>query len=259
MIEKLLKIAKDIFKKKTEYTRKYDQVASEVRNLLKATGATFIPKLCYALKEDWYPDRTEKEIQDNEEAREEIRSKILNEWSTENAGENGIWMTSSIEQKWFPNWLRDPVDLQRGKNAAETRHEKKYSRELQVQNIPKKLENLAKIVPQAPKEEPEETPRGIEIDEPYLRPIGEEGRIPLLSMGEINSGQYKLWTALTGKEDWAHTSDDLQRDIIKPTREYRKALFSELQDHELNGIARRSSYLIVLLQDTIETIELLQK
>jgi hypothetical protein len=265
MISKLIKSVTDIFKKKSEKTPHYDQAATEVRNLLKATGATFIPKLCYALKEDWYPDRTEIEIQNNEEAREEIRDKILRDWSIEEAGhEMGVWKRSSIEtwMKLGTPWLMDPGLQQQRKSEWERRREKvenKYYVKLEEQNIAKKLESMAKITPPAPKEEPKYTEPGIEIDEPYLRPIGEEGRIPLLSMGEINSGQYKLWTALTGKEDWAHTSDDLQRDIIKPTREYRKALFSELQDHELNGIARRSSYLIALLEDTIETIELLQK
>jgi hypothetical protein len=265
MISKLIKTVTDIFKKKSEKTPHYDQAATEVRNLLKATGATFIPKLCNALKEDWYPDRTEIEIQNNEEAREDIKDKILRDWSLERAGdEMGVWKESSIMQ-WFQicvPWLADPVRQQRAKTAYEKQKEKmhnKYYAQIEQQKIDKKLESIAKITPPAPKEEPNYTEPGIELDEPLLRPIGEEGRIPLLSMGEINSGQYKLWTALTGKEDWAHTSDDLQRDIIKPTREYRKALFSELQDHELNGIARRSSYLIALLQDTIETIELLQK
>lgn len=44
-----------------------------------------------------------------------------------------------------------------------------------------------------------------------------------------------------------------------PTREYRLRLFSELESHEQNGIARRSRYLIAVLQDMNQLIEQKQK
>lgn len=261
MIEKLVKIAKSVFSKTSERTDNYDKAASEVRNLLKATGATFIPKLCLALKEDWHHGRTEKEIQNNEDARQEMKDKITHDWSKEYHHE-GIWKESSIDQ-WFPDWLMDPVMSEMGKKGAiataAIKRAKKYSAKLQEQNITKKLENLAKVTPPAPKEEPEDTETGTEVTDHMLTPIGEKGTIPLLSMGEINQASFKLWEALTGKDKWAHSTDDLHNDFIKPTREYRAALFQELDPHEQNGIARRCEYLIALLEDTVQTIEKLSK
>ena len=93
--------------KKTEKTKKYDAVADKVRKLLTATGAGYVKELCEALAEDWYPHLTYDMIQRMEEPRFEIRDKVLNDWTKERNPENGIWKASSIEQNYFPKWLKD--------------------------------------------------------------------------------------------------------------------------------------------------------
>ena len=98
-------------KHKQKSTKKYDVVAKKIRKLLSASAQTFIPELCEALKEDWFPEYTEEQIKQVKEARDNIRDKVMEDWSYEHGGrysEDNIWSDMTI-QFWFPDWLRDPV------------------------------------------------------------------------------------------------------------------------------------------------------
>ena len=63
-----------------------------------------IPKLCDALRKDWYPDLTDEQIRENKEARENIKAKILKDQS-----EQLQYMVISPEevvQSCWPDWLK---------------------------------------------------------------------------------------------------------------------------------------------------------
>lgn len=243
-------------KRKTDKTKRYDEVLSKIRKLISA-GASYIGELCDALAEDWYPHLTTDMIQRSDIAKSDIREKILNDLSKDRHPE-GVWVDTNIIFHFRP-WLKDPVDIERGRKGGLARAQ---NFELKMQDKKPAVEKLVQQLPEPPKppkqEEPD-TESAIEVDEPYLRPLGEKGQIPFISMTELNSAQYRLWNILTGKEEWAHVHDDLQNDHIKPTREHRSSFLQELEPHEQNGIARRCGFLIAVLEDTIQTIEGLQK
>lgn len=244
--------------KKRESTKHYDEVCSKIRRIIGA-GVTYMGDLCDALKEDWYPHLTTDMIQHDPDLRSEIRERILDDWSNERNKE-GHWQDDYIIRN-LRDWVKDPDAIVRGDASGQAKALKKFTKAVDEKR--KMMDRLVNELPEPPKERlptiEESDDEGEEIGEPSLNPLGEDRTIPFLSMQEINSAQYRLWTALTGKENWAHTGDDLQRDFIKPTRELRKRFLAELEQHEQNGIKRRSEFLIALLQDMVESIEVLQR
>ena len=104
---------------KRSSTKNYDEVADKIRKLLTATGASFIPELCEALAKDWYPGLPKEQLQDSDEVRRGMISKILDDWCKD-YNPVGIWKEHSIEG-WLPEWLRDPQYLARWNKRRETR------------------------------------------------------------------------------------------------------------------------------------------
>ena len=68
---------------KTKFTKRYDKVVKKIKKLLGATAQTFIPELCEALSQDWYPYLTKEQIQNDKKLRDSIRNKIFEDWSHE--------------------------------------------------------------------------------------------------------------------------------------------------------------------------------
>src|SRR4249920_1947572 len=111
--------------KKHSGTKRYDAVAKKIRKLLSATGQTFIPQLCEALRLDWYPELSEEQIQNDKEARDSIRQKIFKDWSYEAGGrysEDNIWNDASIDN-WLPSWLRNPIQQNASKETLKKANE----------------------------------------------------------------------------------------------------------------------------------------
>jgi hypothetical protein len=87
----------------------YDENEAKVQTLWSRHGKyaipmlRYIPELCTALREDWYPGLTDEEIRDNKQALENIKAMILKEQSKEL-----LYLVASpeevIESCW-PEWL----------------------------------------------------------------------------------------------------------------------------------------------------------
>ena len=187
--------------KRSGSTKHYDEVADKMRKLLTATGASFIPELCEALAKDWYPGTPTKEIQEYDERQRGMISKILDDWCKD-YNPVGIWKETSINA-WLPEWLSNPSDVQRTKNAWKTKQEKKYSTVLEDQKIATKLAKIADIAPTPPKTEyiEDTTPAGEEYDIGLseLREYGGSKDTPLGLYAKINVPARELFKSSYAK------------------------------------------------------------
>jgi len=245
--------------KKTEKTKKYDMVADKVRKLLTATATTYIKELCEALSEDWYPHLSHDTIQIMEEPRQEIRNKVLDDWSKERNPQGGLWKADSIETHYFPKWLKDQYFNRNPKGTLPLDDEnrlKKFSQKAEQQKST--LDNIAKNLPDVPEEEQEigrQEPEPTVIN--YSQGISQSNKKPKPTPQELYEAGVthaeKLWMDLTGLDSLI-TSDqtDALIDFVKPTRQYRLRIFKGLDEqrsvHYQNCLIR----LDVLIQDTLK-------
>lgn len=239
-------------------TKNYDFVSNKVRKLLSATAQTFIPELCEALKNDWFPTMPEKELQKNKGIRDAIRDKILNEWSNETIyshSQDNIWSDRTIKI-FFPKWLRNPSE----NLTMETAREAKINKKLLIsEHEKKKIEQIAEELPQdVIVEEEEETPTGLTdetMHELGVAPYGETGRSTRDLTGDISLYAYKLFAALTNNNSPPNTSDDLLVDYIRPSREFRRGLMLEVGSNRRAAIHNALHYASVAIEDMIEIID----
>ncbi len=241
--------------KKTEKTKKYDTVSDKVRKLLTATGTTYIEELCEALAEDWYPHLSHDMIKTMEDPRQEIRNKVLDDWSKERNPNGGIWKTSSIESHYFPKWLKD-TRFDSSESAPPSRGLNKFKPKADEQKTT--LDKIAESLPTVPDEEQE---IGRQEPEPtvssYSDSISQSSKKPKPTPQELYEAGVtdaeKLWIDLTGLKSLI-TSDttDALVDYIKPTEGYRLRIFKGLDEsrsiHYQNCLIR----LDMLIQRTLK-------
>jgi len=214
--------------KKTEKTKKYDAVGDKVRKLLGATGATYIPDLCDALAEDWYPHLRHDMINRFEEPVNEIRNKVLNDWSKER-NENGEWKTRSIED-WFPKWLKNQEYIERFKDRkSPSKDSEKFRNEAQGQK--NTLDNVANALPPVPEEEQD---IGQQKKTSYSgtgrswEPTQKEKATPEELYTEVVKGLERAWIAMTDKDHLPGVKEDVLLDYIKPSDKHRLRMLKGL-------------------------------
>lgn len=249
-------------KKKT--TKKYDAVAKKIRKLLSASAQTFIPELCEALKEDWFSEYTKERIKEVKEARDNIRDKVLRDWSYESGGrysEDNIWSDRTIE-RWFPDWLRDPVKQTDSHQEKLARmRETKLNKKLCLNQAQKeKLDDIAtklpdNVIPPPPSEPSYE---GEELDlegGQRFTALGEKGKTPSYMKGNITYHSARLFEALTEIDHLPYKDEDLIVEYIKPTRQYRKSLILELDEQSRKTVWNSLGSVEAVIQDMLDLLE----
>lgn len=248
-------------KKKT--TKKYDEVSKKVRKLLSATGQTFVPELCEALKEDWFAEYTHEQIKNVKEARENIRDKIYEDWSSEHGkySEDNIWLDVSINH-WFPDWLRNPIrQTESAKERQERMREASLLKRISISTAQKqKLEDVATklpdtVIPPKPKDQSYE---GEELDlegGQRFTALGEKGKTASHMKGNITYHSARLFEALTEIDHLPYKDEDLIVEYIKPTRQYRKSLILELDEQSRKTVWNSLGSVEAVIQDMLDLLE----
>lgn len=246
-------------------TPKYDKVSNKIRKLLSATAQTFIPDLCRALREDWYPTISEDEIHHNKSFREYIREKIFDDWSSEQGiySKDNIWNNATIKVS-LPDFLKNPAKQTEShlEKLARMREEKLKKKFSLSQPQKDKVKQLAEELPDSvivPEEE-EEEPKNKWLTDEVLHelgaaPYGETGRSTSALTGDISEHAYKLFAALTNNKNPPTSSDDLLVDYIRPSREFRHGLMLEVDHRRRVEIHNVLHYVSVALEDMIDIIK----
>ena len=219
-----------------------EQLVKEYRQLQQREIGLYIDEICRAYKEE-NPGWTNRDI----------KNRVYEELSDIH--------TRSYIENWWPDWIKDPSAVERGKmgRAAQLAHKKwEESREAAL-NV---LSETVKKLPEPPKlvEQPqEEDTEDEELTDtgPLLESHGEpeDNKDVMDFIKEINVAQHDLWKALTRNDTMPHVHEDLVLDHIKPTRKFRKGLVDKTPGMDRAGISRRCGYLVAVLQDMIEIIE----
>lgn len=253
--------------KRRQNTKNYDAVSNKISKLLSATAQTFIPELCEALTKDWHPKMTQEQIKNDKQLRDEIRDKILEDWSYDYnvlKGHN-IWSELTIKT-YFPDWLRNPTQQDSQTEALELAREAKINKKLLIserekQNLLDTATNLPStvIVP-----EPKEKTTTVEDDDDErweqsipskYREIGEKGKTVSEQLREIRAAAITLFQRLTEKRYMPAQDDDIILDFIKPTREFRKGLILELDEHAKAHLYNDLGAVDAAVQDMLEILE----
>ena len=247
--------------KPNKSTKKYDKVTKKIKKLLGATAQTFIPELCEALKQDWYPYLTEEQIRNDKKIRDSIRDKILEDWSNESMyhSEDSIW-SNGVILRWVPKWLKNPSE----KLTMETARDAKIKSKSQISEREKqKLEQIVEELPdsvivQEEEPVPDEEFYGT-LQELGVAPYGETGKSTRALTGDISEHAYKLFAALTNMSSPPNTSDNLLVDYIRPSREFRRGLMLEVDSHRRTAIHNALHYASVAIEDMIQIISEIDK
>ena len=252
--------------KRRESTRNYDSVSKKIRKLLSATAQTFIPELCEGLRKDWYPESTQEQIKNNKEARDEIRDKIQLDWSTTGQvlSENP-WNESTINAS-FPDWLRNPTQQDSTEEARRLSREANIGKKISITEREKhKLESFVTTLPDTVivPEPREKSSTAVDDDDERwehsipskYREIGAKGKTVSEQLREVRAAAITLFQRLTEKQYMPGQDDDLVLDFIKPTREFRKALVLELDEHTKAHLYNDLGAVDAVVQDMLEIIE----
>ena len=254
LINKIKQVFAGLLRKKTEKTKKYDQVTVKVKKILFATG-TYIPELCEALKDDWYPDASYDDMIKDEAAQSEIRERILDDWSYERNQELSDmlkWSNIYIE-KCFPKWLKRKYDTQ---GRQDTIMSKKLDNFLQLVEAQKpKLDAVAEQLPEAPEPPPKPAPK----------PLGELERKGLPEPSELRSEAMQaiatLWESLGGQKHnvMPTGSHDVLLDLIKPSRKFRLRLFKGINEDDAIDLYNHLHWVDMLIKDAMDMWDGMQK
>jgi hypothetical protein len=250
-------------------TKKYDKVTTKIRKLLGATAQTFIPELCQALKDDWFPTMSEKDLQNNKGIRDAIRERIFEDWSSERGiySQDNIWSDATINN-WLPTWLRNPIQQESNKeNLRKATEIRKIQLKSSISEREKqKLDQIAEdlpdsvIVPDREEETEDEKEQWNQtFQELGVAPYGETGKSTRQLTGAISESAYKLFAALTNNDTPPTKSSDLLVDYIRPTREFRRGLMLEVDPSRRAAIHNALHYASVAIEDMIEIIREIDK
>lgn len=244
-------------------TRNYDAVAKKIRKLLSATGQTFIPELCEALAKDWYPQLSKDQIKSNKQVRDEIRDKILLDWSKDlRVLSDNIWSDQTIIQN-FPDWLRNPTQqdsteqtLQLAREARQAKiNQKRLISERERQKLDQVATNLPDnvIIPE-PREQVEPV-SDEELTDLGLASYGSSDRTMHSIRNGIHEHARRLFAELCDGKEIPFADEDLIVDFIKPTREYRSTIAYELDKPQRAHLHNVMVAVSEACQDMIDQID----
>lgn len=205
-------------KKASDKTPNYDLVATNTRKYIIGGAALFIPDLCKALKEDWYPRLSTDEIKKIDYIRNELKHKILSEWCSERS-EDGIgWSYSTIEYFW-------PVFLE-SEGQTRTRAYRQYRSFMESMGLERrKVYGIVEGYADVPIDREEE-------DAPEGTPHKERKRTPERIYKDFMNSIKVAWTSLYDYNDMPGPDLDMETKILQPSEKYRLRLLKGLPDLE---------------------------
>lgn len=242
-----------------------DGIAHDVKKLLAAGVAKFIPEACRALKQDWIPDMKESVLKQNPALQEAMRDKLLDVFAKERSID-GVWSENSIEPN-FEDFLlyaqyQEGNSTEKGKEAVRIREAKKYRRKLQEQHIDQNLDRIISKSPEPPKEAEEITtttegsekfttgktttdysPKDKELPEPNQ--LYEDG---IKTFTKI----FELLTGIDKKEITFSPNTDVFVEHIKPSRDFRLRLFKGIEPEQVIHYQRALMWVDKLIQDALK-------
>lgn len=261
-------------------TPNYDKMTHDVKKLLTATAATYIPELCDALRKDLFPRATDETFarDENKGVRDDIRDRILDDWSNQRNWPDSPWGDSVIKY-WFPKWLRHPNVLEANEKsvaAAQQAHKdnaiaRRYQKNLSVQKleIDKLMKNLPEVPKQLEQQEEEEEPE--EEESVTYEPLGihqapeAEMPTPIAVYEDTVTYAEKLWSALVSNNIHkpkklipAQTSDPLL-DFIKPSRKLWLRTLKGLDQPRVNHMLMCLVWIDMLIQDRLKEAKEINK
>lgn len=216
--------------------KSYEELLNEAREIASKTAAVFVPQMADALREE-NPQWTNQEIQD----------KIYLDCK-------GIWEEGTIYVS-FPSWVHNQKSVATAKKGWETRNERKLQ---EAKKLFGRL-NENELKPLKLRHEEEEEEPDEYIGEPMLESYGDNEESPLTVYGKINGPMRELFKALTNKELPTSTEIDLILEYLKPTREYRKGIFYEIEKDMRTYMYNAMVYTRDALNDTLKILDEIDK
>lgn len=258
----------EILVKKTEKTPNYDKISNNVKKLLTATAATYIPELCDALRKDWFPRATNSTFarEENKPVRDEIRERILDDWSNQRNWSDSPWGDDSIRQ-WFPDWLKNPAMIEPNKiNSAKGNAAKKYKQILG--SLSPKIFNEKTIdqLPEVPKQLLTEHEEEEEEGGPtqwgsgtIVEPTEKYTPTPEKLYEDAIHGLAKAWSALTNADHIPGIAEDVFLDYIKPSDKHRLRILKGLDEGSATHLINVLVYTHMVIKRTVQAWNDMQK
>jgi hypothetical protein len=208
---------------------KYSDLLEKYKSLLTKSAETYIPELFDALKEE-HPDWT----------KEDFMSRIV----TDLKGVN----TESTIDAHKPDWMKSKSHMK----AAAARSSNKIARQKAIETFEKAKEEIPES--EESDEDNETICKGQPLDQwedqhPEIAPSAFE------KIGEVNKSLDRLWKALTGLKYMPTTEDDVRRDYIIPTRQFRKDFIKGSKKIERTFLYNWIEWVQMALNDASQIIE----
>jgi hypothetical protein len=247
--------------RKTEATKNYDEIGKQVRKLIAATAATYIKKLCEALRKDWYPGITDEGFRGDKDIQDDIRDKVLNDYARErNEDTNDYGWAESTILRYFPTWLKNPKAQEGTEIGRAAIALKRY--EQKIDQSFRNFDRLEKTLPDAPRltQEVEEDPLVsysgtgtiYEPPEKYV-PTPED------LYEDIIHGYANAWYALTNKNHIPGINEDVLLDYIKPSEKHRLRILKGIDEAKVTHLINMMTWSHMLIKRTIEMWNEIQK
>ena len=221
--------------------RTFDEIVTEIRTILSKTKAVYIREMCEALRDE-NPDWENKEIQRKVES---------------TCDEFG-WNQDTVYE-YLPGWIHNQTKSRAQANAWERRHkqelEQAKTKFLSLSKVALKPANIsAKSYSIAGDEEPD-----LDVGEPMLETYGENTESALTLYANINKPMRELFEALTKRQLPNADDVDMILEYLKPSREYRKGIFYEVEQDMRASLYNAMVYTRDALNDTIKLLDDIDK
>jgi hypothetical protein len=219
-------------KKKSEDTPNYDAKSVEARKYIVGGAAIFVPDLCEALRQDWYPNVPHDEIFKTSELRNEIKHRVLEEWCSDRTADGVGWARPTIWRLW-PDWLAEP---RTGEKKEEAQIYQAYRNFMtQTRKNKQEVSNATSSFPEVPVEPEEPEPTPVEHKEKMLTPK----QIYDLSMYHIG----ELWRVLGKYNSQPGPKTNIETAILAPSEKYRLRLLKGLEQGDRAALVHQISHL----------------
>jgi hypothetical protein len=224
--------------------KSYSQLLEEYRGLLTKSAAVYVPELAYALRAE-NPQWTN----------EHIKNTLYNDLE-------GINTEKSI-MVYLPQEFKDPRLVAQGKKARTAQLAQQNWVKQEKERALRLFQKVNIQVPEPP--EPYEAPPteeeepDLDIGEPMLESYGDNVESALTLYGNINAPMRDLFRALTKKELPTSDAIDMILEYLKPSREFRKGIFYEIEHDMRISMYNAMVYTRDALNDTLRLLDEIQK
>lgn len=219
-------------------TPNYDFLYTRYRKVLASTAALAIKEFCEALKKDWYPDKSEKDLERDIEAQQRIRNRIMKDWCNTMSDDGLGWSENTIETYW-PEWLTAPYTD--GQNILGWKSYRQFMKK--VQDNKGGFDRLIDRLPEVPKT-PEPEALG-----PHVQAAKEPEELYKIAMNACA----RLWEALADHKGLPVPKADVRVDIIGPSKDFRLRLIKGIDPSQQAQLYKNLGLVETLIADSNRT------